>query len=64
MNSFLRKLPHYGDILAIPFFLLTFIYFYNLENKTWLEYGLLIFSLCGFVLDMLFTYLFFTRSST
>jgi len=58
MNSLLKKLPHYGDILAIPLFLLTFLYFYSLEEKNILEYFLMVFSLGGFLADVLFTYLF------
>ena len=38
-----NKLAHYGDLLAIPFFLITFIYFYQIENKTPLEYCLMLF---------------------
>jgi len=30
----LKNLPNYADILAIPLFLLTFLYFYHLEKKT------------------------------
>ena len=42
-----ERLCHYGDILAIPLFLLTFLYFYNLENKNYLEYFLMTFTLGG-----------------
>lgn len=52
------NISHYGDIMAIPFFLLLTIYFYRLDNKTNMEYVFLLFSLSGFVLDMLYTYLF------
>jgi len=57
----IQNLSHYGDILAIPFFLLLTIYFYNLEEKTTMEYIFLFFSGSGFVLDILYTYLFFAR---
>jgi hypothetical protein len=60
MNFIINKLSHYGDILAIPFFGLLIIYFYNIENKTLFEYLLLVFCTCGFLLDILFTYLFFS----
>ncbi len=56
----IQTLSHIGDILAIPFFLLLTIYFYQLKNKTLLEYVLLLFALSGFVLDSLFTYNFIT----
>jgi len=60
-NKLINNISHYGDILAIPFFGLLTIYFYNLKNKTLLEYLLLLFSLAGFILDSFFTYLFFYK---
>jgi len=56
--KFIDNLSHYGDILAIPFFALSVIYFYNIEQKSVTEYILLLFSLSGFVLDILYTYIF------
>jgi|TARA_B000000475_G_C15799520_1_gene366967 hypothetical protein len=56
-----ENLSHYGDILAIPFFALLAIYFYNIKNKSTIEYVLLVFSICGFVLDILYTYIYLTR---
>ncbi len=44
-----------GDILAIPFFLLLIVYFANKPKKTPIEYILLIFSVCGFFADIIFT---------
>ena len=58
MNDIINNLCHYGDILAIPFFGLLIIYFYKIKNKTTLEYILLLFSISGFVLDILYTYIF------
>jgi hypothetical protein len=55
----IENLGHYGDILAIPFFLLTFLYFYNLEEKTPFEILLMLFALSGFILDILFVFLAF-----
>ena len=55
----MNNLSHYGDILAIPFFALLIFYFYNIKNKSKLEYILLFFSISGFVLDILYTYIFF-----
>lgn len=57
-NNFIKFSSHYGDILAIPFFALLVIYFYNIENKTIIEYILLLFSISGFILDILYTYIF------
>ena len=57
-NNFLKNASHYGDILAIPFFALLIFYFYNIKNKSILEYVLLLFSISGFVLDILYTFIF------
>lgn len=57
----MKHISHYGDMIAIPFFLLLTLYFYNLEEKTPLEYVFLVFSFLGFVLDILYTYVFLTR---
>ena len=59
-NTITKNLSHYGDILAIPFFALLTIYFYNIENKSIMEYVLLFFSISGFLLDILYTFLFFS----
>jgi hypothetical protein len=56
-----NNISHIGDILAIPFFLLLCIYFYRIENKTPIEYILLLFSISGLILDILFTYIFLLR---
>ena len=32
-NNFVKNFSHYGDILAIPFFALLVIYFYNIEEN-------------------------------
>jgi len=57
----IKNLSHYGDILAIPFFAFLSIYFYKIENKSIMEYVLLFFSISGFVLDILYTYIFFSH---
>lgn len=51
----INNLVHYGDVLAIPFFILLSIYFYRKKNKNILEYILLIFSVIGTIADILFT---------
>jgi tellurite resistance protein TehA-like permease len=61
MKKFIKNLSHYGDILAIPFFLLLSIYFYNIENKNFLEYILYIFCISGFILDIIYTYIFIDK---
>lgn len=48
-----------GDLLAIPFFALSFYYFYTLEHKTTLENILMLFSLAGLILDCIFSAKFF-----
>jgi len=60
-NNIIKNSSHYGDILAIPFFALLVIYFYNMEHKSTIEYVLLLFSISGFVLDILYTYIFFSH---
>lgn len=62
MKNFIKNVSHYGDILAIPFFALLTLYFYNIEDKTPTEYVLLFFAVCGFLLDILYTYIFFVYS--
>ena len=56
-----NNLSHYGDILAIPLFILLSVYFYKIEHKSPIEYVLFGFSLAGFILDCLYTYLYLTR---
>jgi hypothetical protein len=65
-NNFIKNSSHYGDILAIPFFALLTIYFYNIEEKPIIEYVLLYFSISGFILDIFYTYVFLShiKSST
>ena len=60
LNDIMENLSSYGDILAIPFFLLLTIYFYNIEKRSVTENILLLFSIVGLVADILFTILFFT----
>jgi len=54
----INNFVYYGDILAIPFFLLLSIYFYNKNKKTLLEYILFFFAISGFILDIIFTYIY------
>lgn len=58
MKYNLNNLSHYGDILAIPFFALLLVYFYNIENKSFMEYILFCFSITGFIVDILYTFIF------
>ena len=58
----INNISHIGDIFAIPMFLLSSIYFYKIKNKTLVEYFLLIFSISGFILDILFTIWFFREN--
>jgi hypothetical protein len=60
-NNIINNLSHYGDILAIPFFGLLVVYFYNIKNKSLLEYILFCFSILGFLLDILYTYIFLSH---
>lgn len=54
----LKNIVHIGDILAIPLFLLAIIYFYKIKDKNLIEYILFIFSIGGFLFDILFTVMF------
>jgi len=60
-DNILKNASHYGDILAIPFFALLAMYFYNIQQKSITEYVLFYFSISGFVLDILYTYAFLSR---
>lgn len=55
------NLPAYGDILAIPMFLLSSYYFYKKENRNSIENLLLIFSIVGFMADVYFTFIFLKK---
>jgi hypothetical protein len=57
-RDFMRNISHYGDIIAIPFFALLSFYFYQIEEKTDIEYVLFFFSISGFILDIIYTILF------
>ncbi len=59
----LKNIAHYADIIAIPLFLLLFIYFYNIEHKTPFEYLLFFFSISGLILDIIFTAQFFMNNN-
>jgi hypothetical protein len=60
MKKIINETTHIGDILAIPFFGLLTYYFYVMENKTFFEWILFLFSLAGFLIDGAFTILYFT----
>ena len=49
------KIREIVDVIAVPFFFLLSLYFYNLENKTPIEYTLYIFSIIGFIVDLSLT---------
>ena len=57
----LNNLAHYGDLLAIPCFLITFIYFYQIPNKTLLENLLTLFIFITLIMDILFSFIFLTQ---
>jgi hypothetical protein len=50
------KLIHICDILAIPFFIILIIYFSLIQNKSYVEYSLLLFGISGLLVDSFFTY--------
>jgi len=56
MNRLMNQLTHIGDIIATPFFLLMTIYFYYVEDKSYLEILLFLFSLACLIIDVTFSY--------
>ena len=57
----IKHIHHYGDVLAIPFFIIRSIYFYKMpEKKPW-EYTLYFLNMSGLVLDTYFAYMFFIK---
>lgn len=54
----LVPLVHYGDMLAIPFFFLLSVYFYEITDKSVLEYVFMVFVIACFVIDIVFTYMY------
>ena len=60
----IEEVIHYADVLAIPLFFLAFIYFLRKQNKTVIEYILMLFVLCGLLLDLTFSYQFLTGGPT
>jgi hypothetical protein len=56
----LNKLAHYGDLLAIPFFILILIYFSQKEHKTLVEKLIMLFIALTLVADLLFSFIFLT----
>lgn len=59
----LQNIFHYADVLAIPLFFTAFMYFALKKNKTLLEIFLMLFVLCGFLLDCFFTYNFLSGTT-
>ncbi len=57
--KFSNNLAHYGDIMAIPFFLIILLYFYRIEHKTILENIIMYFILICLLGDILFTLIFY-----
>jgi len=55
INTIIKSLPHIADIFAIPLFLLMTLYFYRIENKTFVEYVLFLFGATGLLLDIVFS---------
>jgi hypothetical protein len=55
----IKNISHIGDIIAIPFFIALIYYFYNINDKNYIEYILFLFSIGGLLADLLFTYIFF-----
>ena len=54
-----NNIAHYGDILAIPFFIITLAYFYNIKDKTLLEKLIILFISICLICDIFFTCIYF-----
>ena len=54
----LPMLIHYGDMLAIPFFYLLSVYFYEITDKSAMEYVFMLFAVACFIIDIIFTYMY------
>ena len=50
-----NNIAHYGDMLAIPFFIITLAYFYNIERKTLVEKLIMCFICICLICDIIFT---------
>ncbi len=57
-----NKLAHYGDLIAIPCFVIAFFYFYNIPNKTLLENLIMLFLFIALIADILFSLIFFRKN--
>ena len=57
-----NNLAHYGDLLAIPFFIITIYYFYLIERKTLLEWIIIAFLVICLLGDILFSYIFLSKN--
>ena len=59
----LRNIANYGDIVAIPFWVLAFWYFFSIDDseRTTTETILLIFTFLGLVCDVGFSVMFLRR---
>jgi len=51
----ITRLSHYADIIAIPFWIIAVSYFWSIERRNKIEDLLLFFTVCGLVLDTVFT---------
>ena len=54
-----NNIAHYGDLIAIPFFIITLYYFYLIKNKTLIEIIITWFILICLLGDILFTLIYF-----
>ena len=60
----LNKLAHYGDLLAIPFFIISLLYFYQIENKSLLEMGIMVFLFIALLFDTFCSILFLSTKNS
>lgn len=56
-NKYIMNIRSFIHIISIPFFFSLSLYFYNIPNKTPIEYVFYIFSISGFIIDLSLTLL-------
>ena len=54
----MKRLSNYGDIIAIPFWIIGVWYFWRIKTRNIIEDILLFFTVSGLVLDTVFTLIF------
>ena len=62
MKKFFEEISHYAVIIAIPFWVIAYWYFLDIDERTPTENILLIFTGLGLVMNILFSFIWVFRS--